>query len=341
MNFPRDVSPLRPGTLPVPQPSRPTPEPQSPTSPPGGESGSPSPSWLADMRADMQTHDAAPGGDFQPPTPDAAVPPRTSASPDMATAREASLTHDLPAGLDGLQALFTNAATQEADADAVLEKAQAHVGAVQRRIDRYHRDFELDRSIGALQGDPSVVYVADEFPRQWNFVHEGKDTQTHFDNLYHLAPDSDGKVIAQVVAQENYKSPLLDFFASDAMLAQLASVASGRRSGAVDLLADLPVFPPRAIVRDTIDNAVTKEALLRLNPEMRPEVTVEHGSPALAALLATPNGKATLNFIKEYNQINAARQIPPVEIDNAVVYKRGDEPGSGWKLQINTAFPNR
>jgi len=225
------------------------------------------------------------------------------------------------------------------------EAGVAHTAAIADRVATYEKARGGgDHSIGTRpRGAPAIgseIYVHDELPEQFDFEHEGKPTQSHFYNDYF----ADGGGTA--VFRENYLSnPDKSFFASDAFFSQFAAAASlhktGRRSSGG--LETLPTKPPATIVRDTIDNAATKKVLQEVTGiaaaadvgESEHEFDV--GQPAFAQILGTPNGKATLNIIDDFNFINRSKGKAAYTIDRITVLHAAGSGNSGWKIRLHTA----
>jgi hypothetical protein len=218
---------------------------------------------------------------------------------------------------------------QEHPYEAWHTAGRERVGGIQGRVHAYENDFGLERDVGNVRGKEGAKYVDDTLPAKFNFLHKGQDTATHFANTY--SPEA-------AIMRENYRTPDLgkSFFASDVFFSQLAVVASGGKSSG-DLLKTLPPEPPAKIVRDTIDNDETKKVLNAVNASLAAELTLVPSQPEFGQVLQTPNGKATFNLLNDFNFINRARELPAYTIARMVIRKSGDDPATGWKIELHLA----
>ncbi|MFB9242459.1 hypothetical protein IV454_15885 [Massilia antarctica] len=146
---------------------------------------------------------------------------------------------------------------------------------------------------------------------------------THFCNTY--SPE-------EALMQENYLARNIhgkSFNASDVFFSQW-------RQAMQSDAGDIPDRPPSRIVRDTIDNPESKEALIKMYGEDVNTYNEIVGSENFNTILhATPNGKTTRAIVDDYNQINRERNKPLFRIIRLTVRKTSAQ--GGWKLEFHLA----
>lgn len=118
--------------------------------------------------------------------------------------------------------------------------------------------------------------------------------QNHYMNMYHDTAKA-------AVMLENFRHRDAEYYASDAFFNQWM-----RATKAGDLKG-LPSEFPAVIYRNHIENPDTLDAIHTLGGGSVPNMDVEVGSEAWHKLKATPNVKATINMMNDFNTINIER----------------------------------